>query len=152
LNKTLLLTNNGSKEENTVPEADKASLRNDLVPAMIALSAPTDKPIRAQIAESISLIASVDFPQPWSDLIDVSLLVSLHLQGAHLTAHCRNWLALYPARITQSTLVFFKQPTLSFSLGVQLRDPTRCTPLSTTSCHDSASRSSDCSSTQRNCF
>lgn len=57
-------------EEAPVSEADKASLRNDLVPAMIALSAPGDKPIRAQIAESISLIASADFPEPWSDLID----------------------------------------------------------------------------------
>lgn len=56
-------------------EADKASLRNDLVPAMIALSAPTDKTVRVQIAESISLIASVDFPEPWSDLIDVRVML-----------------------------------------------------------------------------
>ncbi len=55
-------------------EVDKASLRNDLVPAMIALSGPTDKPVRAQIAESISLIASNDFPDQWPDLIDVRTL------------------------------------------------------------------------------
>ena len=39
---------------------------------MIQLSTPSDKAIRAQIAESISLIASADFPDRWSDLIDVS--------------------------------------------------------------------------------
>ncbi|KAI0825963.1 importin alpha re-exporter [Irpex lacteus] len=53
-----------------VPEADKAALRNALVAAMIQLSTPSDKAVRAQIAESISLIASADFPERWSDLID----------------------------------------------------------------------------------
>ncbi|KAJ7695191.1 importin alpha re-exporter [Mycena rosella] len=60
-------------EEDTNPltEADKASLRAGLVPAMIALSNnPGDKAIRAQIAESISLIAELDFPAKWPDLID----------------------------------------------------------------------------------
>jgi hypothetical protein len=38
---------------------------------MIALSAPNEKPIRAQIAESVSLIAELDFPERWPDLIDV---------------------------------------------------------------------------------
>ena len=38
---------------------------------MITLSSPGDKTIRAQIAESISLIASNDFPKQWHDLIDV---------------------------------------------------------------------------------
>ena len=42
---------------------------------MIQLSTPSDKAIRAQIAESISLIASADFPDRWSDLIDVSLSI-----------------------------------------------------------------------------
>ena len=59
------------QEDASIPDADKTSLRNDLVPAMIALSQPTDKAVRAQIAESISLIASVDFPDPWNDLVDV---------------------------------------------------------------------------------
>ena len=63
------------QEDVPTPEADKVAVRNDLVPAMIALSAPTDKAIRAQIAESISLIASNDFPDPWSDLIDVSICI-----------------------------------------------------------------------------
>ncbi|GBE78774.1 Importin-alpha re-exporter [Sparassis crispa] len=37
---------------------------------MIALSSATDKAMRAQVAESISLIASADFPEQWPDLID----------------------------------------------------------------------------------
>lgn len=39
---------------------------------MIALSSPQDKTVRAQVAETISLIASNDFPERWPDLIDVS--------------------------------------------------------------------------------
>lgn len=38
---------------------------------MIALSDPTVKAIRAQIAESVALIAELDFPAKWTDLIDV---------------------------------------------------------------------------------
>lgn len=59
-----------------LPEADKAALRSRLVPAMIALSNPTDKAIRAQIAESVALIAELDFPVKWTDLID-QLILSL---------------------------------------------------------------------------
>ncbi|KAH8102322.1 Cse1-domain-containing protein [Cristinia sonorae] len=57
-------------EETPIPEADKATLRNELVPAMIALSNPSDKAIRVQIAESISIIASQDFPEQWPTLVD----------------------------------------------------------------------------------
>lgn len=38
---------------------------------MLALSAPQDKAIRAQVAESVSLIAQLDFPVKWENLIDV---------------------------------------------------------------------------------
>jgi exportin-2 (importin alpha re-exporter) len=38
---------------------------------MLALSAPTDKAIRAQVAESVALIAELDFPNKWDNLIDV---------------------------------------------------------------------------------
>ena len=38
---------------------------------MIALSSTNEKPVRAQIAESVSLIAELDFPERWPDLIDV---------------------------------------------------------------------------------
>ncbi|KAH7929305.1 Cse1-domain-containing protein [Leucogyrophana mollusca] len=59
-----------------LPEQDKASLRSELVPAMINLSGSADKTIRAQIAESVALIAELDFPVKWSDLID-QLVMSL---------------------------------------------------------------------------
>ncbi|KAE9399137.1 Cse1-domain-containing protein [Gymnopus androsaceus JB14] len=59
-----------------IAEQDKAALRSGLVPAMLALSSPTDKAIRAQIAEAVSLIAELDFPDPWADLID-QLVASL---------------------------------------------------------------------------
>ncbi|KAJ7224424.1 CAS/CSE protein [Mycena pura] len=59
------------EDVNPLPETDKASLRAELVPAMIALSTdPGDRAIRAQTAESISLIAELDFPAKWPDLID----------------------------------------------------------------------------------
>ncbi|KZT00874.1 uncharacterized protein LAESUDRAFT_731806 [Laetiporus sulphureus 93-53] len=57
-------------DEPPIPEADKAVLRNQLVPAMIALSNASDKTMRAQIAESISLVANCDFPEKWSDLVE----------------------------------------------------------------------------------
>lgn len=39
---------------------------------MIVLSSnPSDKTIRAQVAESVSLIAELDFPEKWETLIDV---------------------------------------------------------------------------------
>jgi len=38
---------------------------------MIALSSSEDKAIRAQVAESVALIAELDFPGKWTDLIDV---------------------------------------------------------------------------------
>jgi exportin-2 (importin alpha re-exporter) len=38
---------------------------------MTSLLAASDKPIRAQIAESVSLIAREDFPDNWPDLLDV---------------------------------------------------------------------------------
>lgn len=38
---------------------------------MSALSHSADKGIHAQIAESVALIAELDFPLKWPDLIDV---------------------------------------------------------------------------------
>ncbi|KAI0077557.1 Cse1-domain-containing protein [Panus rudis PR-1116 ss-1] len=63
-------------EESPINDNDKASLRQDLIPAMIALSNPSDKAIRVQVAEAISIIASIDFPERWPDLID-NLVASL---------------------------------------------------------------------------
>ncbi|KXN81986.1 Importin-alpha re-exporter [Leucoagaricus sp. SymC.cos] len=58
------------EEVQPLPEQDKAALRGQLVPAMLALSNPTDKTIRTQVAEAISLIAELDFPKKWPDLLD----------------------------------------------------------------------------------
>lgn len=60
------------QDEPPVPEADRAALREALVPAMISLSNPSDKAVRAQVAESISLVAKSDFPERWPDLVNVS--------------------------------------------------------------------------------
>ncbi len=66
-------------EEDAPPLAEpvKVQLREQLVPAMVALSAPADKPVRAQLAEAVSIIAAIDFPDQWPDLIDVSDLPNL---------------------------------------------------------------------------
>lgn len=61
------------QDEPPIPDADRVSLRNEIIPAMINLSSASDKAMRAQVAESISLIASSDFPERWPDLVDVSL-------------------------------------------------------------------------------
>ena len=60
------------QDVNPLPEADKAALRSELVPAMITLSSPSDKSIRAQVAEAVSLVAELDFPERWTNLMDVS--------------------------------------------------------------------------------
>lgn len=39
---------------------------------MLNLSAHGDKAFRAQVAESVSLIAELDFPERWLNLIEVS--------------------------------------------------------------------------------
>ncbi|KAF8063522.1 CAS/CSE protein [Lyophyllum atratum] len=89
-------------EEDVQPlaEQDKAALRSELVPAMLALSNPADKAVRAQVAESVSLIAELDFPQKWTDLIDqlVSSLSATDYNvniGVLQTAHSifRQWRA-----------------------------------------------------------
>ncbi|TFK31640.1 importin alpha re-exporter [Crucibulum laeve] len=83
-----------------LPEQDKAALRSQLVPAMLTLSDPSDKSVRAQVAESVSLIAELDFPEKWGDLIDqlVSSLSATDYNinlGVLQTAHSifRQWRA-----------------------------------------------------------
>ncbi|KAJ7281661.1 CAS/CSE protein [Mycena rebaudengoi] len=93
------------EDVNPISETDKASLRAELVPAMLALSAdPGDKVIRAQTAESISLIAELDFPAKWPDLIDhltaslsptsssanISILQTSHSIFSQWRAHVRS--------------------------------------------------------------
>lgn len=62
------------EDVNPISEQDKVALRAELVPGMIVLSNPADKTIRAQVAESVSLIAELDFPEKWETLIDVRVL------------------------------------------------------------------------------
>jgi exportin-2 (importin alpha re-exporter) len=59
------------QEDQPLAEQDKGALRRELVPAMLALSKPSEAPIRIQVAEAVSLIAELDFPDKWPDLIDV---------------------------------------------------------------------------------
>jgi len=71
------------KDVQPLPETDKTTLRDQLIPAMIALSSTEDKAIRAQVAESVALIAELDFPTKWTDLIDVSSIVSSRTHCGH---------------------------------------------------------------------
>jgi len=66
-----------------LPENDKIALRNQLVPTMLGLSAPSDRAIRVQVAESVSLIAELDFPTKWTDLIDVRIFIQPCLLDLH---------------------------------------------------------------------
>ncbi|TFY54539.1 hypothetical protein EVG20_g9663 [Dentipellis fragilis] len=85
-------------DDSPIADRDKESLRSQLVPAMIALSNPSDKGVRAQIAEAVSLIAQVDFPDAWPNLVE-QLVASLNPQnfdvnvGVLETAHSifRRW-------------------------------------------------------------
>ncbi len=54
-----------------VLDADKATLRAQLVPSIISLAGASDKAIRAQVAETVAVIAKYDFPEQWSELVDV---------------------------------------------------------------------------------
>ena len=51
---------------------------------MLALSNPADKAIRVQVAEAVSLIAELDFPARWPDLIDVRINYFCYI-SCHLT-------------------------------------------------------------------
>ncbi|CDO76999.1 hypothetical protein BN946_scf184298.g26 [Trametes cinnabarina] len=71
-----LIKSRWEDDEPPIADADRVALREALVPAMIQLSNASDKAVRAQVAESISLIAKVDFPESWPDLAD-KLVMSL---------------------------------------------------------------------------
>lgn len=68
-----------TQEDQPIAEQDKAALRAALVPAMITLSNPADKAIRLQVAESVSLVAELDFPAKWPDLIDVGPIIIIKI-------------------------------------------------------------------------
>ena len=77
------------KDEYPIAITDKDALKLQLVHAMIALSGVSDKAICTQIAESVSSIAELDFPEQWPDLIDVrqrmNLTVFTHVLSATRT-------------------------------------------------------------------
>lgn len=58
-------------EETPIDPNEKGALRAQLVPAMVAL-ANQSKLLRAQLAEAVGLVAAVDFPGAWPDLLNVS--------------------------------------------------------------------------------
>lgn len=81
-------------EEAPISQEDKTTIRNQLVPAMITLSLPADKALRAQIAESVSVVAEHDFPQKWPELIDVRFAFQSY-SCAHRPHLATGFVALY---------------------------------------------------------
>lgn len=89
-------------DEGPVPEADKQALRDQLVPAMLALSTSsadrTQRILRPQLADALAAIASVDYPARWDGLIrqltgslsEVDLSVNVGVLEA-LHAVCAPW-------------------------------------------------------------
>ncbi|KAF8596041.1 hypothetical protein BDV93DRAFT_79575 [Ceratobasidium sp. AG-I] len=89
-------------DEGPVPEADKQALRDQLVPAMLALSTSsadrTQRLLRPQLADALAAIASVDYPARWDGLIrqltgslsEVDLSVNVGVLEA-LHAVCAPW-------------------------------------------------------------
>jgi exportin-2 (importin alpha re-exporter) len=59
-------------DEPSIAPQEKTLIRAELVKAMVSLSSPSDKLLRAQIGEAVGLVAAVDFPDRWQDLVDVS--------------------------------------------------------------------------------
>ena len=53
---------------------DKDAIKANLVPIMINLSKPQTGLLQAQIGEGLATVASYDFPDQWSSLVDVSWL------------------------------------------------------------------------------
>jgi hypothetical protein len=110
---------------------DKVALRAELVPAMLSLSSPTDKAIRAQVAESVALIAELDFPVKWVDLIDVRRVKRFQTESFAQPTMPSNLLLLFPPPITTSTSVYFKLLIQSFSSGELTYGRTNCSLRST---------------------
>ena len=51
---------------------DKAAIKSQLVPVMIALGNPPTSRLQAQIGEGLATVAEKDFPDEWGGLVDVS--------------------------------------------------------------------------------
>jgi hypothetical protein len=112
---------------------------------MIALSGSSEKAIRAQIAESVSLIAELDFPERWPDLIDVRQQSSLIFSSnSHIIDS--NSSNLSAAKISTSTLAYWKQRIQSSAHGAPKPARTRFGPPSNWSTQSSSLPTSDSSS------
>ncbi|QRV98526.1 exportin-2 [Ceratobasidium sp. AG-Ba] len=74
-------------DEGTVPEADKIVLKEQLVPAMLALSTTTadntERKLRPQLGDALAEIAKEDYPDRWPTLI-TQLTSSLSEQDLHI--------------------------------------------------------------------
>jgi exportin-2 (importin alpha re-exporter) len=55
-----------------IAQTDKDAIKAQLVPLMISLGTPQTARLQSQIGEALSYIASIDFPEQWPTLIDVS--------------------------------------------------------------------------------
>lgn len=60
------------EEDVQIAPADKTAVKKQLVPLMIALGTPQTARLQSQIGEGLSTIASIDFPEQWDGLVDVS--------------------------------------------------------------------------------
>ncbi|KZT18357.1 importin alpha re-exporter [Neolentinus lepideus HHB14362 ss-1] len=65
-----VVKNRWDDDTNPIPPAYQAAIRTGIVPAIISLSSPTDKAMRAQLLETAAVIAAFDFPEKLSDLMD----------------------------------------------------------------------------------
>ncbi|KAK4688334.1 exportin-2 (importin alpha re-exporter), partial [Tremellales sp. Uapishka_1] len=58
------------EEDVQIVDADKESIKSQLVPIMIGLGTPKTAILQSQIGEGLSTIASLDFPDKWEGLCD----------------------------------------------------------------------------------
>lgn len=58
-------------QEVQISPADKTAIKAQLVPVMISLGTPATARLQSQVGEALSTIASQDFPDEWTGLVDV---------------------------------------------------------------------------------
>lgn len=117
-------------------EADKTALRDGLVSAILAVSGGggVNGRIRAQMAESIALIAELDFPEKWPTLIDVSLYClsrSLFTDGGN--SNSSHLSTTHRLILSASSRLYSLPPTPSSAHGALLLVPIGYSQKSTSS-------------------
>jgi exportin-2 (importin alpha re-exporter) len=62
------------RQETEITQFDRTAVKSQLVPIMVSLSTPGGPAakLQSQIGEAVAEIASVDFPEQWPNLLDVS--------------------------------------------------------------------------------